>query len=280
MNGGACLTVARAAARSATKRVQRFTLDLAGNGAISNVQVTETVKFSVGGQSLNGPAPSPSGVLGRSFDPEGMVIVPGSGNILVADEYGSSLRLFNRAGEQIRGFEGLAISPDGKFAYAMLQDGTIQGGYNTATGTRGLYTHIVKFDMATVEAVAQYAYKLESVGQGRGISSLVALGNDKFLVLERNNRGIGVGATRAAADKIDLAAAVDVSNINLPATGTFAGAVTKAAKVLELDANTLAALGNRSPEKWEGLARLPVRSSAPSAPRPTVSSRPTTRRPP
>ena len=276
-------------------RVQRFTLDVAGNGAISNFQVAETVKFSSGGQALNGLAPSPAGVLGRSFDPEGMVIVPGSGNILVADEYGPSLRLFNRNGEQIRaftppanlvpkvgttvdytaapgtaagsltsgrepnrGFEGLAISPDGKFAYAVLQNGTIQDGYNTATGTRGQYTRIVKFDMATGQAVAQYAYKLDSSGQGRGISSLVALGNDKFLVLERNNRGVGVGATLAGADKnvyeIDLAGAVDVSNTNLPASGNFAGAVTKVAKVLDLDANTLAALGNKSPEKWEGLA--------------------------
>ncbi len=276
-------------------RAQRFTLDVAANGAISNFQIAETVKFTAGGQALNGLAPSPTGVLGRSFDPEGLVIVPGSGHILVADEYGPSLRMFNRAGEQIRaftppanlvpkvgstvdysatpgtaagsltsgrepnrGFEGLAISPDGKYAYAMLQNGTVQDGYNTATGTRGQYTRIVKFDMETGEAVAQYAYKLESSGQGRGISSIQALGNDKFLVIERNNRGVGVGATLASPDKnvyeIDLAGAVDVSNINLPASGNFAGAVTKVGKVLDLDANTLAALGNRSPEKWEGLA--------------------------
>ena len=47
---------------------------------------------------------------------------------------------------------------------------------------------------------------------------------------------------------------MDVSNITLPATGVFAGAVNKIAKVMDLDANTLAALGNKSPEKWEGLA--------------------------
>jgi len=276
-------------------RAQRFTLDVAANGAISNFQIAETVKFTVGGQALNGLAPSPANTLGRSFDPEGMVIVPGSGHILVSDEYGPSLRMFNRAGEQIRaftppanlvpkvgadvnygaapgtaatsqtsgresnrGFEGLAISPDGKYVYAVLQNGTVQDGYNTTTGTRGQYTRIVKFDMATGEAVAQYAYKLESIGQGRGISSIQALGNDKFLVIERNNRGMGVGATLASADKnvfeIDLAGAVDVTNINLPATGNFAGAVTKVGKVLDLDANTLAALGNFSPEKWEGLA--------------------------
>lgn len=270
-------------------RVQRFTLDVAANGAISNFQIAETVKFTDGGQPLNGLAPAVAGTLGRSFDPEGMVIVPGSGHILVADEYGPSLRLFNRSGEQIRaftppanlvpkvagnnnfnatpptltsgrepnrGFEGLAISPDGKFAYAVLQNGTIQDGWTSSA--RGAFTRIVKFDMATGEAVAQYAYKLDSTGQGRGLSGLVALGNDKFLVIERNNRGIGVGATLASADKnvyeIDLGGAVDVSNVNLPATGNFTGAVTKVAKVIDLDADTLAALGGKSPEKWEGLS--------------------------
>jgi hypothetical protein len=85
------------------------------------------------------------------------------------------------------------------------------------------------------------------------------LGNDRFLVLERNNRGLGIGATLSAPDKsvyeITLAGATDVTNINLPASGPFAGTpVTKVAKVADLDANTLPALGNRSPEKWEGLA--------------------------
>lgn len=215
--------------------------------------------------------------------------MPASGHILVADEYGPSLRLFNRAGEQIRaftppanlvpkvsgnansnaaaaalssgpegnrGFEGLAISPDGKFAYAVLQNGNVQDGW--AASARGLYTRIVKFDMATGEAVAQYAYKLDSSSQGRGLSGLVALGNDKFMVIERNNRCIGVGATLASADKsiyeVDLSAAVDVSNVNLPASGNFAGAATKVAKIIDLDANTLAALGGKSPEKWEGLS--------------------------
>ena len=57
--------------------------------------------------------------------------------------------------------------------------------------------------------------------------------------------------------EINLAGATDVSNLNLPATGALIGgavAVSKVAKVMDLDANTLAALGHKSPEKWEGLA--------------------------
>ena len=272
-------------------RVQRFTIDIAANGAISNFRIAQTVKFQestpAGNVAFNGIAPSPANALGRAFDPEGLVIHPKTGNLLVSDEYGPSLKEFDRSGNLVRsfttpanlvprdavtgtpnfasdagntagkrnnrGFEGLAISPDGKFSYAMVQSAMLDEG-----GGNGVYARIVKFDNSSGLAVAQYAYRMDSSGQGRGTSSLVALGNDKFLVLERNNRGIGVGATVSPADKavyeIDLASATDVSNVTLPATGAFAGAVVKSIKKIDLDANTLDALGNKSPEKWEGLA--------------------------
>ena len=271
-------------------RVQRFTLDVdTGTGAVSNFQVVQTLKFSDNGLAFNGLAPTTPSVLGLSLDPEGFVINPVTGNLLVSDEYGPSLKEFDRSGNLVRsyatpanlvpqvgsavdysaapplltsgrepnrGLEALAISPDGRYAYAVLQNGTVQDGW-TAPG-RGTYSRIVKYDTLTGQAVGQYAYKLESTGQGRGVSALVALGNDKFMILERNNRGIGVGATLASPDKnvfmIDLNGALDVTGVNLPATGVFVGAVTKGAKVIDLDANTLAALGNKSPEKWEGLA--------------------------
>lgn len=276
-------------------RVQRFTLDInQTTGAISNFKIAQTVTFKNGTSSLNGLAPNPSGTLGNAMDPEGFVINPKNGNFLVSDEYGPSVREFDRNGnllrtfatpanlvpksgstvdynstptsastpltagrEPNRGFEGLAISPDGKYAYAMLQNGAIQDGWTASS--RGAYTRIVKFDTDTGQAVGQYAYKLESTGQGRGISAIVALNDSEFYVLERNNRGIGVGATIASPDKnvfkINLSGATDVTNVSLPATGPFAGAVTKdLTKFIDLDANTLSAIGNKSPEKWEGLA--------------------------
>ena len=268
-------------------RVQRFEVDISATGAISNFRVVQTVKFMQGTQPFNGLAPNPVSMLGRAFDPEGIVINPKSGNFLVSDEYGPSLYEFDRTGQFIRafntpaglvprngtsgvanfagdtgntagkrtnrGFEGLAISADGAFAFAMLQSATLNEG-----GGNGIYNRIVKFDVTTGNVVAQYAYAMERADQGQGISALVSLGNDKFLVLERNNRGIGPGATLATADKvvfqIDLAGALDVSNVALPTSGVFAGAVKKGAKVMDLAANTLPALGNKSPEKWEGLA--------------------------
>lgn len=267
-------------------RVQRFTLDVDFNtGAISNFKIAETVVFQSAGQGLNGLAPKPKHQLGLAFDPEGVVINPRTGTFLVSDEYGPSVREFSRSGELIRtfntpanlvprnaatgvanyaddtgntagkrtnrGFEGLAISPDGKYAYAMLQSAMLDEG-----GGNGSVNRIVKFDTATGEAVAQYAYQMKRSGQGQGISALVAINDHEFYVLERNNRGVGVGAEFATADKevyrIDLSGATDVSGINL-STGSYTK-VSKSGQILDLDANTLAALGGKSPEKWEGLA--------------------------
>ncbi len=271
-------------------RVQRFTLDVnLATGQISNFQVQATIKFTSAGTALNGLAPNPVSTLGKSFDPEGIAINPLNGNILVSDEYGPSLVEFNRSGQEVRrftppanviprnaitgtpnfandagntagrvtnrGFEGLAISPDGRYAYATLQSAMYDEG-----GSSGLYTRIVKYDMATGEAVGQFLYKFEQTGAGRGVSELVALGNDRFLILERNNRGIGIGATLATADKnvfqIDLNGATDVSTISITGGVLPAGVVPvgKSAKLIDLDVNTLAALGNLSPEKWEGIA--------------------------
>ncbi len=269
-------------------RVQRFTLDFnQTTGAISNFQIAQTVVFKNGASSLNGLAPAPTNVLGNSMDPEGFVVNPTNGNFLVSDEYGPSVREFDRNGNLLRtfntpanlvprnatttvanyagdtgnsagkrtnrGFEGLAISPDGKYAYAMLQSAMLDEG-----GSSGSVNRIVKFDVTTGEAVGQYAYQMKRNNQGQGISSLVAINDHEFYVLERNNRGVGVGAEFATADKevykINLTGATDVSNINLGAAGAVYTMVSKSGVIVDLDLNTLSALGNKSPEKWEGLA--------------------------
>jgi len=274
-------------------RVQRFTIDINPmTGAISNFQVVQAVEFTVPVGAFNGLAPSPTNVLGRALDPEGFVVNPKTGRFLLSGEYGPSLYEFNRdgilartfttpanliprngttavpnfaddtghtAGKRTnRGFEGLAISPDGKFTYAMLQSPMLdEGGLGN-----GRYNRIVKFDNATGLAVAQYAYLMEGSSQGRGISALVALNDHEFLVLERNNRGVGVASELTPPNKkvykIDITGASDVSGITLPDSGALPGGrtpVTKSATpFFSLDADTIAAFGGRVPEKLEGLA--------------------------
>ena len=271
-------------------RVQRFSLKIdTKTGEISTFKIEKTILFhDESGAPLDGIAPSPTSVLGNSFDPEGFVVSPRNGHFFVSDEYGPSLYEFDRHGKLLRrfttpanliprndanapnfaddtgntrgkrtnrGFEGLAISPDGAFLYAILQSAMLDEG-----GGNGVCNRIVKFDAETGEAVAQYAYQLEGASQGRGVSALVAINDHAFLALERNNRGVGVGADVSVPHtkkvyRIDLDGAQDVSGVTFAATACPTGKVTKATTpFLDLAANTLAELGHKSPEKLEGLA--------------------------
>lgn len=321
-------------------RVQKFKIKVNPvTGQISKFQVKKTIKFTdpkgllsaptnpgADVTALNGLNPlalnGDAATLGRSFDPEGLVISPRTGNLIVADEYGPSVYEFNRRGELMRvfetpanlipqvngstnyvadrdtglnggrqdnrGFEGLAITPDGKKLYAVLQDPLV----NEPTpnnGRNGRNLRIVVFDNDPVSStygtsIAQYAYQLElqadvrqrildaggtatstNPRQGRniGLSAIVALNDHEFLVLERDNRGIGVddpdgnnviGSKRVY--KIDVTGATNIAGLTLPDDGDLAGAgitpVTKSAVFIDLAADTVLPNGKKA-EKWEGL---------------------------
>jgi hypothetical protein len=272
-------------------RLHRFKIDIdPASGAISNFQILKTIIFRQGGSALDGFAPEVGGPLGTAFDPEGLVVNPRTGHFLVSDEYGPSLLEINGAGQQVRrypipanllprnaasgavnhasdtgntagkrtnrGFEGLAISPDGRTVYAMLQSAMLDEG-----GSSGVFNRIVAFDTRTTRPIAQYAYRMEGSSEGRGISALVALNDTEFLVLERNNRGLGVPDARVDQTpnkkvfRISLAGASDVSGINLATAvaGSFTPVSKVAAPWLDLAQTTLPELGSISPEKWEGL---------------------------
>jgi hypothetical protein len=314
-------------------------------GAIRGVRVKQTIQFSdpfgllqapdnlsIGNRrALNGLNPQAlngnAAVLGRSFDPEGLVIEPLSGRFIVADEYGPSLYLFSRSGillkvfatpenlkprladaatldyvsdrgllrsgrQDNRGFEGLAISPDGGTLYTVMQDPLVDEPAPN-NGRDGRNVRIVVFDNKPFsrtygKSIGQYVYQLEPQSaaaaritatggiatandprQGRniGLSAIVAINHHEFLVLERDNRGIGiddpagrgvVGSKRVF--KIDIEGATDVSNMILPA-GELPGGVqpvTKSADVfIDLAANSVLPNDKRV-EKWEGLAIGPM----------------------
>jgi hypothetical protein len=276
-------------------RVHRFAIDIdPDTGGISEFRILQTLILRKGPSALDGFAPIEAGPLGLAFDPEGIVIHPLTGNLLLSDEYGPSVIEINRAGQLVRryslpsnvlprnaasgvvnyanntgntagkranrGFEGLAISPDGRTLYAMLQSAMLDEG-----GSNGTVNRIVAFDTRTARPLAQYAYRMEGNSQGRGISALVAINDHEFLVLERNNRGLGVDANLASANKkvfrIDLTGATDVTGLNLitAPVGSWTPVTKALTPWLDLAATTtlghpsLAALGGVSPEKLEGL---------------------------
>jgi hypothetical protein len=181
-----------------------------------------------------------------------------------------------------RGFEGLTITPDGSTLYAILQDPLVNEGVNgtTSDGRFSRNIRIVKFDVATGNSTGQYIYQLESLAdindripgttndfggsaQGRniGVSSITALNDKEFLVIERDNRGIGeadpngtnpVGSKRVF--KINIDGATDVSNVSLAGTNTLPSGINPVGKSLFLDvAATLNNAGEKIYEKFEGL---------------------------
>jgi len=179
-----------------------------------------------------------------------------------------------------RGYEGLTVSPDGTKAYAILQDPLVNEG-SSNDGRRSQNLRIVEYDIATGTAGKQFIYQLESVGdinnripgtandfgataQGRniGVSSITALADGSFLIIERDNRGLGVDDPTGANPigtkrvyRIRLDSATDVSGISLAGTNTLPGGVIPVSKTLYLDVQAaLQAVGMNSLEKLEGLS--------------------------
>ena len=289
----------------------------------------KTVNGAAGPASFNGidPTQGASGKSARStglsHDPEGFVVAP-NGRFYVSDEYGPSIyeflpdgsfvRAFRqpdnilprdaegpnfsalssvmpvRGRQRNRGFEGLAISPDGTRLYGLLQDpladeGSVDPRCTRACSPPGRFSRnirLIAYSAATGESIAQYIYQLESLtdinarvpsnpfapnaqGVNIGISALTAINDHEFLVLERDNRGssiddpagsIPVGTKRIY--RIDIARATDVSRTSLAGTNALPAGVVPVTKTLFIDLLAeLTARESKIPEKIEGMTLGP-----------------------
>lgn len=178
-----------------------------------------------------------------------------------------------------RGFEGITLSTDGTKAYAIMQDPLVDEG-REGQGRRSRNLRIVEFDVATGVSTAQFAYQLESIDtintrtpgmpfeenqQGRsiGVSSITALPDGSFLVIERDNRGLGVddpnGANPVSTKRvyrISLDGATDVAGTSFSGSSDLPAGVVPVGKTLWLDVQSaLTAAGEEDAlEKLEGLA--------------------------
>jgi hypothetical protein len=203
------------------------------------IEILETVLLrSPEGKEMTGLRPDGAeGPLPRlrdgriCIDPEGIALAP-DGTVYISDEYGPMLYQFKRDGTMVRsitpppnylprnakgtvdfssedvvagratnrGFEGLAVSPDGKLATLILQSGLSQDGGRDAHLTR-----ILVVDLTSEKAVAEYAYRMSDAEEisanlnlkkkkrvkqnDLGISELTYLEEGRFVALERDNHG-------------------------------------------------------------------------------------------
>jgi hypothetical protein len=84
--------------------------------------------------------------------------------------------------------EGLTLTPSGKSLWAAME----APGFNDGappTNEQGALTRVTRFDVDTGTPTAQFAYPLDPVSSGmggdNGLSDLVALDDENFLVIER-----------------------------------------------------------------------------------------------
>ena len=237
-----------------------------------------------GGRNFVGAA----GDLNARLDPEGIRVGP-NGTFYVSDEYGPYVFEFNRQGQLVRrlevpskffianpssdpnteltgntsgrqanrGMEGLAISPDGKTLFGIMQNALIQDHGLSGTDRVGLNNRILKLDLATGET-HEYVYVLDAINRGQGVCEILAINDHEFLVVERDNRSNlqspPQAPTRKNIYKIDLTGATEVSGIESLPAGALPLGITPVSKqlfinLLDADLNLAATI----PEKIEGL---------------------------
>lgn len=181
------------------------------------------------------------------YDAEGIRIAPvglgAPGGFLLSEEYGPAIDLFAADGTRLRrlaipetfriqtpavdpdrelppnntrgrqanrGFEGLAVTPDGSRALAILQSPLIQdGGLDPDLNRVGRNIRILDLGL-TDGTSAQWVYPLENSRDG--VSEVLAVDRSTLLVLERDSKG-GREARRRGVFMANLSQATDVSQI-------------------------------------------------------------------
>ncbi|KKD05939.1 esterase-like activity of phytase family protein [Streptomyces sp. WM6386] len=211
--------------RSQTGAARFYTahVDLTG-GTLKGVELTGThpwlrpdgTTFPPTSTATSTVAPDPEGIAvdprdgGLVWTSEGERIVPSDGPALLGDPwirratttgaYTGQLPLPPQLHMNSQEFgprknqtlEGVTFTPDGRRIVTAMEDPLYQDG-DDPTPEHGALTRITVHDARTGQPLSQYAYPLEPLFAAtpagstdtNGVSDLVALGHDRFLVLER-----------------------------------------------------------------------------------------------
>jgi hypothetical protein len=186
-----------------------------------------------------------------------------------------------------QGFEGMSLTPGGKFLVAVLQSATRQDGGNAAETRR--YARLLSYDISDLDRprlVREHVVPLPvfdtSDGKKRvaAQSELLALDETHFLLLCRDSgNGYGMdGATSRyrSVELLDTSQATNIAGASYGGTmpvapgGKLAEGIVPATLVPFIDINDNAQLGkfglhsgepndrNNLSEKWEGMALVPA----------------------
>jgi hypothetical protein len=225
------------------------------------------------------------GPSGSRFDPEGVRVLK-NGSILISDEYGPSVWLFDSTGKlkhkflipekfliqnksdhaekefppfnkkgrlTNKGFEGIAISSDQKKWLASLQGSLIQDRNPTDQNLKTNGDNL-RFLETSIDGkhLREIVYKMESAKNG--VNEILAIGEEDYLVLERDGDA-GESAGFKKIFRISTKNATDVSKIlELPAPKLPEG-IVPVTKTLFLDLldPKFGLKGKDFPAKIEGL---------------------------
>lgn len=116
-------------------------------------------------------------------------------------------------------FEGLTFTDDYRTLFVSVEEPLYQDGPRAGTGDSTGIVRFIKWDMATKKPLAQYAYRIDPVAHApiipsafkvNGISDILSVGKNKFLVIERS---FSMGRISCTI-KVFLADITNAENIN------------------------------------------------------------------
>ena len=160
-----------------------------------------------------------SELVGTLFPPE--AYLPKRGTTYPATLNYTGTNAPNSGRRNNRGFEGVTLTPDGKRLAAILQSPLVQDGGRSALSQN---TRLLLFDVEDGsgtygQPVAEYIYQHTLNGnpqtnQNTVLSDVLALGRERFLIIERDAAGLNSGNTNAPLYKrIVLVSTAGATNI-------------------------------------------------------------------